>query len=83
MSVRRSTRYRIAAPKYCAVVFRLRERTTPAYGDAAAGSVYFLGYHQAMHVAMHCGQIRTIRNLYRKTRGAPARFFPDNPTYPA
>ena len=32
---------------------------------------------------MHCGQIQTIRNLYRKTRGEPARFFPENPTYPA
>ena len=41
-----------------------------------------LAYHQATHLARHTGQIRTIRNLYRKTRGEPARFFPDNPTYP-
>ena len=34
------------------------------------------------HLAMHCGQIRSIRNLYRKTRGEPLRFFPDNPTFP-
>jgi len=34
------------------------------------------------HMATHLGQIRTIRNLYRKTRGEPARFFPENPTYP-
>ena len=62
----------------------LRQRTTAAYGAAAdaGGSVHFLGYHQALHVAMHCGQIRTIRNLYRKTRGEPVRFFPENPTYP-
>jgi hypothetical protein len=62
----------------------LRARTAAAYGSAAedAGSMYFLGYHQALHVAMHCGQIRSIRNLYRKTRGEPARFVPDNPTYP-
>jgi hypothetical protein len=62
----------------------LRQRTAAAYGAAAAapGSAHLLGYHQAMHVSMHCGQIRSIRNLYRKTRGQPARFFPDNPTYP-
>lgn len=62
----------------------LREQTAAAYGEAIKGKghTYLLGYHQATHVAMHCGQIRTIRNLYRKTRGEPARFFPENPTYP-
>jgi hypothetical protein len=54
-----------------------------AYGAAveAEGSVHLVGYHQALHVATHVGQIRTIRNLYRKTRGEPARFVPENPTY--
>jgi hypothetical protein len=33
--------------------------------------------------AQHWGQIRTLRNWYRKTRGEPGRFFPDNPTFPA
>ncbi|MBI3491597.1 MAG: DinB family protein [Acidobacteria bacterium] len=63
----------------------LQQRTAAAYGDEAWSpvSAHFLGYHQALHVAMHCGQIRTIRNLYRKTRGERARFFPENPTYPA
>lgn len=63
----------------------LRQRTSTAYGDAggAKGHTYRLAYHQALHLAMHCGQIRTIRNLYRKTRGEPARFFPENPTYPS
>lgn len=62
----------------------LRQRTAAAYGSAAEapGRAHLLGYHQAMHVAMHCGQIRSTRNLYRKTRGEPARFFPENPTYP-
>ncbi len=62
----------------------LRDRTAAAYGSAAAvpESAHLLGYHQALHVAGHCGQIRTIRNLYRKTRGEPARFLPENPTYP-
>jgi hypothetical protein len=32
---------------------------------------------------MHWGQVRALRNLYRKSRGEPARFFPDNPTFPA
>ena len=43
---------------------------------------HFLGYHHAVHLAMHWGQIRSLRNLYRTSRGQPARFFPDNPTYP-
>jgi hypothetical protein len=62
----------------------LQERTSAAYGEAgkAEGRLYRLAYHQALHLAMHCGQIRMIRNLYRKTRGEPARFVPDNPTYP-
>lgn len=62
----------------------LRQRTAAAYGEVSEneGRTYLLGYHQATHLAMHCGQIRTIRNLYRKTRGEPARFFPENPTYP-
>jgi DinB superfamily len=41
-----------------------------------------LSFRQAVHLAIHWGQIRTIRNLYRKTRGEPGRFFPDNPTFP-
>jgi hypothetical protein len=61
----------------------LRQRTAAAYGKAVENThQYLLGYHQATHLAMHCGQIRSVRNLYRKTRGEPARFFPDNPTYP-
>jgi DinB family protein len=59
----------------------LQQRTAAAYGDAS-GPTYLLAYHQAAHLAMHGGQIRTIRNLYRKTRGEPARFHPENPTYP-
>ncbi len=43
--------------------------------------LHFLGYHHAIHLAMHWGQIRTLRNLYRTSRGVPARFIPDNPTF--
>jgi hypothetical protein len=62
----------------------LKEKTAEAYGEAIAGKglTYMLAYHQAIHLATHIGQIRTIRNLYCKTRGEPARFVPDNPTYP-
>src|SRR5437879_12207068 len=62
----------------------LHLRTAAVYGPASAarGLDHFLAYHQALHVATHCGQIRAIRNLYRTTHGEPGRFFPENPTYP-
>jgi hypothetical protein len=62
----------------------LKEKNAAAYGEALSGKrlAYMLAYHQATHLAYHTGQIRSIRNLYRKARGEPARFFPDNPTYP-
>ena|SRR5579871_1041548 len=63
----------------------LKEKNATAYGEAmtSKGLAYVLAYHQATHLAYHTGQIRSIRNLYRKTRGEPERFFPDNPTYPS
>ena len=64
-----------------ATLATLQQRTAATYGETR-GLTYRLGYHQVTHLAMHCGQIRTIRNLYRKMRGEPARFFPENPTYP-
>jgi uncharacterized damage-inducible protein DinB len=33
------------------------------------------------HLATHRGQIRTIRNLYRKARGEQGLFLPQNPTF--
>jgi hypothetical protein len=62
----------------------LKEMSAAAYGAAITdkGLTYMLAYHQATHLAYHTGQIRSIRNLYRKKRGEPARFFPDNPTFP-
>jgi hypothetical protein len=62
----------------------LKDKSAAAYGEAVTGKglAYLLAYHQATHLAYHTGQIRSIRNLFRKTRGKPARFFPDNPTYP-
>jgi uncharacterized damage-inducible protein DinB len=63
----------------------LEQQGVQAYQESAPGRTpppHFLAFHQVVHLAMHWGQIRTIRNLYRKTRGEPARFFPDNPTFP-
>lgn len=62
----------------------LRERTRTAYGDflVSEDQSYFIAYHNAVHLTLHCGQIRMLRNLYRKTRGELALFVPDNPTYP-
>ena len=64
----------------------LEERGIAAYQEYRAHGFspgpHMLGFHHAMHLAGHLGQIHTIRNLYRKTRGEPARFYPDNPTFP-
>jgi hypothetical protein len=61
----------------------LQQQTASAYRDfPGEASTHLLGFHQAVHLATHWGQIRTIRNLYRKARGEPARFFPENPTFP-
>jgi hypothetical protein len=40
--------------------------------------VHLLSFRQALHLAQHWGQIRTLRNWYRKTCGEPGRFSPDN-----
>ena len=62
----------------------LERRTAGAYKDFPQGSIpgHFLGYHFALHLAGHDAQIRGLRNLYRKVRGQPARFYPNNPTFP-
>lgn len=65
-----------------ATLATLRARTKAAYGDAVAPKEYFIAYHNAIHLAMHCGQIRALRNMYRRSRGEPALFVPENPTYP-
>ena len=60
----------------------LQQRTEGTYKAWPSCRDHFLGYHQTIHLAMHWGQIRTIRNLFKKTRGEVARFFPDNPSFP-
>jgi hypothetical protein len=63
----------------------LKKQTLNAYrnfSDGMSRPEHLLGFHQAMHLATHLGQIRSIRNLYRKTRGKPALFFPENPIFP-
>jgi DinB superfamily len=53
------------------------------FPGGTAHPAHLLSFRQALHLAQHWGQIRTLRNWYRKTRGEPGRFFPDNPTFPA
>jgi hypothetical protein len=62
-------------------VGELEARSARAY-EGKDAPPHYLGFHMAGHLARHWGQARTIRNLYRTTRGRPARFFPDNPTFP-
>jgi uncharacterized protein DUF664 len=65
---------------------RLQVQTVRAYGAGLSGAPvppHFLGFHQATHLASHLGQVRVLRNLYRRTRGEPGRYHPNNPTYPA
>jgi Protein of unknown function (DUF664) len=61
----------------------LQQQTVLAqvFPGGAPYPAHLLSFRQAQHLAMHWGQIRTLRNLYRKTRGEPGRFFPDNPTF--
>jgi uncharacterized damage-inducible protein DinB len=51
-----------------------------AQGSRPAQSLLF---SEIGHLTLHRGQIRTLRNLYRKVRGEPARFAPRNPTFEA
>lgn len=51
------------------------------FPGGAPHPAHLLSFRQAVHLAIHWGQIRTIRNLYRRTRGEPGRFFPHNPTF--
>ena len=63
----------------------LAQRSAAAYGDwPRTPPPHLLGFHQAVHLAMHWAQIQTLRTLYIKTRGeaVPARYYPDNVTYP-
>ena len=60
---------------------QLQARSASAYAERAARWPHFLGYHQAVHLFGHLGQISMIRNLYRRTRGRSG-FTPENSTYP-
>jgi hypothetical protein len=59
----------------------LRRKTfvTPfAQGPQPASALLL---NEISHLATHRGQIRTIRNLYRKARGEQGLFLPQNPTF--
>ena len=63
----------------------LKQQTvlSQVFPGGAPHPAHLLSFRQALHLATHRGQIRTIRNLYRKTRGEQGLFFPENPTFPA
>ena len=61
---------------------QLLARSASAYGPRAAARPRLLGYHQAIHLFHHLGQIAMVRNLYRRTEGRPG-FVPQNPTFPS
>jgi hypothetical protein len=75
---------RFLAALHGATLDSLEQRTKLAYGDTAKAPQHFLGFHQAVHLSMHWAQIRTLRTLYKKTRGepVPARYYPGNVSYP-
>ncbi len=61
----------------------LEKQTALAYSQARRKPPpHLLGFHQLLHFAGHAGQISSIRNLYRRTRGEPSRFVPVNPSFP-
>ena len=63
----------------------VQQQTAVAYQkfpSARSLPEHLLGFHHAVHLVLHLGQIRMIRNLYAKRRGEPARFFPENPMFP-
>jgi uncharacterized damage-inducible protein DinB len=51
-----------------------------AQGPRPANSLLF---SEIGHLTLHRGQIRTLRNLYRKVRGEAGLFAPRNPTFEA
>jgi uncharacterized damage-inducible protein DinB len=59
----------------------LRRKTfmTPFAQGPQPANALLLG--EIGHLATHRGQIRTIRNLYRKARGEQGLFLPQNPTF--
>jgi uncharacterized damage-inducible protein DinB len=59
----------------------LRRRTfvTPFAQGPQPANMLLLA--EISHLASHRGQIRTIRNLYRKARGEQGLFLPQNPTF--
>ena len=62
----------------------LERNSKLAYAGWPRALQHMLGFHQGVHLAMHWAQIRTIRTLYKKTRGepVPARYYPGNVSYP-
>jgi DinB superfamily len=77
------TRFIAALERTTLIALRQQTVLAQIFPSGASYPAHLLSFRQALHLAMHWGQIRTIRNLYRKMHAEPARFFPDNPTFPA
>ena len=62
----------------------LRQQTVldQVFPGGSSHPAHLLSFRHAVHLALHWGQVRTLRNLYRTTRGEPGRFYPENPTFP-
>jgi len=67
---------RFVAPLEATTATALEPSTLIAYQTFPGGvsrPMHLLGFHEAIHLATHLGQIRSICNLYRRTRGETAR----------
>jgi len=60
----------------------VRQQVDLNLSSGVSRPMHLLGFHQATHLATHLGQIRSILNLYLKTRGEAARFSPENLSFP-
>jgi len=73
------TRYIAALRSTTLAELRRKTFLTPfAQGPQPANTLLLA---EISHLATHRGQIRTIRNLYRRARGEQGLFLPQNPTF--
>lgn len=61
----------------------LKRRTFVSMAGQSGRPANALLFSEIGHLTLHRGQIRTLRNLYRRTRGEAGLFAPQNPTFEA
>ncbi|MGH8064335.1 MAG: DinB family protein [Candidatus Entotheonellia bacterium] len=73
--------HRFIAALRATTLAELKRKTflTPFAQGPQPANTLLLG--EISHLATHRGQIRTVRNLYRKARGEQGLFLPQNPTF--